>query len=139
MTDKYGFKVCRIYRIRRGNVRYWETIWDETFVSFSMTGTNCSIYKVGEITERRPGYGPLALWRTFEQVRGSVPRPIRNHFQCFECEYIPSTDVYLWNSTLKSVAPPKGTILADSVMLLRAVPWKLDPSFMPTERTNSNG
>lgn len=127
-----AYKVCRIHRIRRGTIRNWGVIWDETFVSFSMTLSGCSIYKVGETTERRPGYGPLALWCTFEQARESVHRSIRKSFQCFECEYTLSADEYLWNPTVKSVAPPKGTILADSVTPLRAVPWKLDPSFMPS-------
>lgn len=127
-----AYKVCRIYRIRRGTIRNWGVIWDETFVSFGMTGANCSIYKVGETTERRPGYGPLALWRTFEQARGSVPRQIRKYFQCFECEYTPSADAYLWNPTVRSVTPPIGTILADSVTPLRAVAWEVDPSFMPS-------
>ena len=127
-----AYKVCRIYKIRRGTVRNWGVIWDETFVSFSMPLSGCSIYKVGETIERRPGYGPLALWRTFEQARESVHWSIRKSFQCFECEYTLSADEYLWNPTVKSVAPPKGTILADSVTPLRAVPWKLDPSFMPS-------
>ena len=127
-----AYKVCRIYRIRRGTIRNWGVIWDETFVSFSMTLSGCSIYKVGEKTERRPGYGPLALWRTFEQARGSVCQPLHKRFQCFECEYTPSADAYLWNPTVRSVTPPIGTILADSVTPLRAVPWEVDPSFMPS-------
>ena len=127
-----AYKVCQIYRIRRGTVRNWGVIWDETFVSFSMPLAHRSIYIVGETTERCPGYGPLALWCTFEQARESVYRSIRKRFQCFECEYTLSADEYLWNPTVKSVAPPKGTILADSVTPLRAVPWKLDPSFMPS-------
>jgi len=125
-----AYKVCLIRRTRRGTVRAWGQIWDETFRS--VCAPNPLVYAVGRTTTRPDQGGPLALWRSFPRARSSLAPFIRKRFVCFECEYTPSSDGYLWDATLKCVELPQGTVLADCVTPLRAVPWEIAPCFMPT-------
>lgn len=64
MTMQYekGFKVCRIRHIGTFNCR------QEQFLSF--TAPEAFIYELGKPTNRRKGYGPLALWPTLKVARG---------------------------------------------------------------------
>ena len=128
--NEYGFKVCRIKCIKTLNC-HQVTIKEEQFLSF--TAPEAFTYELGKPTNRRSGYGPLALWPTLELAHESVYPAQCPVFRCFECTYIPSADTKLWvpetssNRIDPSQTPPKGTVLAESIMLLKAVPWKLDP------------
>lgn len=130
MTDKYGFKVCRIKYIKTLNC-HQVIVKEEQFLSF--VALEAFIYELGKPTNRRSGYGPLALWPTLKLARESVHPAHDKGFRCFECTYIPSADTKLWVPETSSnridppQTPPKGTVLAESITLLKAVPWKLDP------------
>ena len=135
--NEYGFKVCRIKCIKTLNC-HQVTIKEEQFLSF--TAPEAFIYELGKPTNRRSGYGPLALWPTLELARKSVHPARDKGFRCFECTYIPSADTKLWvpktssNRIDPSQTPPKGTVLAESIMLLKAVPWVL-PSVIPSAKS----
>lgn len=135
MTDKYGFKVCRIKYIKTLNC-HQVIVKEEQFLSF--TAPEAFIYELGKPTNRREGYGPLALWPTLELAHESVYLASAKAFRCFECTYTPSADTQLWvperhpERIDPPQTPPKGAVLAESITLLKAVPWKLGSSFMPS-------
>jgi hypothetical protein len=90
-------------------------------------------YGIGKITKPYKGDGPLAVFETKASAREFIidnfewsdePFSCRN-MKTFECNYEPSQEIAMWImggiSSLEIDNFPPGTILADSVTLLREI------------------
>ena len=104
------FEVC----IMKG----YKVVYEELKRYFSVWTYHGEIeYKIGEKTVPLDKCGPLAVFDTYKNAKKF------GYSNVFECEYELSKHKTMWNSRghlLKS-SFPKGTILADSVTLIKKV------------------
>lgn len=89
----------------------------------SWTATPTFRYYFDKWTERRPGFGPIAIFTTrkaaykFVQEYSYGMRTPKDFI--FKCEYVPSKDKFLWTPyNIKSEDIPEGTAFANKVRLL---------------------
>ena len=76
-------------------------------------------YKIGEFVSRPNPDGPLAIFDSISNLLNFMPP---DHERCiFECEYMPSSDLFLWKfDNAKKITRdclPNGSILAEYVKL----------------------
>ena len=98
-----GYKICLILGSK--------------FVSFYFGRAGVE-YEIGKVTKPSKGHGPLAVFKTLEDVEQFYPDcklPI------FKCKYTPSKRIYLFNGVRKEYNLPSETVLATKVELLERI------------------
>ena len=84
------------------------------------------VYKENKLVTPRPSCGPLCVFETKESAMSfcdNVHRCSPNPIVVYECDYIPSTHNKVWDlfGEVEQWRLPKGTVLADGVILRRRV------------------
>lgn len=103
-----------------------------SFLSISYGGIKLE-YRLGVITNRPEGQGPLAVFDTLESAldfaKSMGSDPADNSFlRIFLCEFSPSKDDKLWfnhygEPVYNTRNLPQGTLFADSVSLIEEIRW----------------
>jgi len=76
-------------------------------------------------TAREEGYGPLACYRTLEEMATGSNLPHNVH-RIFHCLYVPSADGGLWRpaQNMRIIVPLTVGITADAIILLDEIPMR---------------